>query len=142
MRFPRPKETPEATFDLTNMIDVILLLIIFFMLSAQFARSNQAPMDLPRETGEDPGAENELSMVIELGRDGSLGLGGEKVELDRLVQLVSADAARMGTKADLLEITIRADRTCAAGHLNTLVAALARTGVRRWKLATGGEGGA
>ncbi len=142
MRFPRPKETPEATFDLTNMIDVILLLIIFFMLSAQFARSNQSPMDLPREKGEDPGAENELSMVVDLGRDGSLGLAGEKVELDRLVQMVAGDAARLGTKADTLEITIRADRTCSAGHLNALVAALARTGVRRWKLATAGEGGA
>ncbi|NBX32603.1 MAG: hypothetical protein EBR07_07690, partial [Planctomycetes bacterium] len=29
----------DASFDLTPMIDVILLLIIFFMLSSQFATS-------------------------------------------------------------------------------------------------------
>lgn len=51
MRLNRPRELAEAPFDLTPMVDVVLLLIIFFMLSAQFAETFGSPMNLPGEKG-------------------------------------------------------------------------------------------
>ncbi len=87
MKFTRPKVTPEATFDLTNMIDVVLLLIIFFMLTAQFAKSNQREMDLPRQAGATGAVEGELAGVV--GRSGTMALQAEK-------WLISTRASRDG----------------------------------------------
>jgi biopolymer transport protein ExbD len=52
MAFLRPKQVREdATFDLTAMIDVVLLLIIFFMLTSQFAATDRAAVELPAQKG-------------------------------------------------------------------------------------------
>lgn len=142
MKFTRPKVTPEATFDLTNMIDVVLLLIIFFMLTAQFAKSNQKEMDLPRQAGANSAVEGELSVVIGIEKDGTFLLHEQAMDIERIAQVISGDARGMGKPIDALEITIRADRTGSASNLNTLVSALSRIGVKRWKLATLSEGGA
>jgi biopolymer transport protein ExbD len=142
MKFTRPKVTPEATFDLTNMIDVVLLLIIFFMLTAQFAKSNQREMDLPRQAGATGAVEGELAVVVGISKDGTYLLHDEAMGVERLVQVIAGDARGMGRKVEALEITIRADRSGSASNLNTLVSALSRIGVKRWRLATASEGGA
>lgn len=140
MRFRKPSGTPEATFDLTNMIDVVLLLIIFFMLTAQFAKSNERPMDLPKERGSEAPMEGGLAMSVSLDKDGTITVMEERMASDRLVQLIASDARRGGRTVGEMEITIRADRACPASHLNALVTDLARVGVKKWKLATGGGG--
>lgn len=140
MRFNVARHTPEATFDLTAMIDVILLLIIFFMLTAQFTTSHRLPVDLPREKGEAGDESATSSVAIDMDRSGALKLNGQAVEIDRLVQLVTADLKRR-TGADM-DVIIRADRSCPAAHLNRLAAALSAVGVKRWKLATASEEGA
>lgn len=139
MRLSRPRELAEAPFDLTPMIDVVLLLIIFFMLSAQFAETLGAPMDLPAEKGETT-ARAEHTIVIDLARDGSLALAGQGVALDRLVLLVSADIRSFSGRRQTWDVVVRADRLCPAAHLNRLASALTQAGVRNWKLATAGEG--
>lgn len=138
MRFGRPRLAQEATFDLTPMIDVVLLLIIFFTLTAQFARTQQAPMDLPREKGEKPQGDKPAAMVIDLNADGALSVLGVDTNLANLTRMVEGEVIRVGEGLDLV---IRAHRECPAVHLNRLAEALAGVGVRNWKLATAGEGG-
>ena len=141
MKFSRPRITPEATFDLTNMIDVVLLLIIFFMLTAQFAKSNQKEMDLPRQPGAAEVSQGTLAITIGIEKDGTLLLHDQRMAPDRLVQVIAGDARGMGRPVDAFDITIRADRACSASHLNGLVSVLSSIGVKRWKLATQSEGG-
>jgi biopolymer transport protein ExbD len=138
MRFGRSRVPQEATFDLTPLIDVVLLLIIFFMLTAQFARMQLSTMDLPRERGLAAGKPGEAAVVIDLRADGSLAMMSHPVDLSGLVKEVQLAVARSGQALDL---TVRAERTCPAAHLNRLADALAGAGVRNWKLATTGEGG-
>jgi len=138
MRFGRPRLAQEATFDLTPMIDVVLLLIIFFTLTAQFARTRQAPVDLPREKGEKPQGDKPAAMVIDLNADGALSVLGVDTNLANLTRMVEGEVIRVGEGLDLV---IRAHRECPAVHLNRLAEALAGVGVRNWKLATAGEGG-
>lgn len=141
MRFRQPKPIPEAGFDLTPMIDVILLLIIFFMLTSQFTRSNQMAVDLPREKGEPTQPDAPAAVIIDLNADGSMRLAGEPMEFDRIVQMVNADAKQARSTGATVELVIRADRNCPAAHLNRLTSALSLAGVRTWKLATTSEGG-
>ena len=138
MRFGRSRMPQNATFDLTPMIDVVLLLIIFFTLTAQFARTQQSPMDLPKEKGEKAPDEKPAALVLDLDHDGSLSVLGTRTDLQNLTRMVEGEVLRLGENLDL---TIRAHRECPAAHLNRLAEALAGVGVRHWQLATAGEGG-
>jgi biopolymer transport protein ExbD len=140
MKFNKPRHIPDADFDLTAMIDVILLLIIFFMLTAQFTTSQRRPVDLPREKGQPPDTSAAASFAIDMDRAGIYKLHGQAVELDRLVQLVTSDLKRHPSGD--MDVIIRADRSCPAAHLNRLANALAAVGVKRWKLATANPEGA
>ncbi len=138
MRFGRPRIPLTASFDLTPMIDVVLLLIIFFTLTSQFARTQQRPMDLPREKGEKQPADKPASLVIDLDQDGKLSILGQESDLPSVTRMVESEVLRVG---DGLDLVVRAHRECSAGHLNRLAAALAGVNVRNWKLATANEGG-
>ncbi len=135
MRFRRPPETPEASFDLTPMIDIVLLLIIFFTMTAHFARTTSTPVELPRQPGETATAAGENQIVIDINTTGSYVLLGRVLPLMDLANEVKAEVDRGGGAPDVL---IRADRTCKSAHLNRLATALAAAGVRQWKLATAG----
>lgn len=139
MRLFKRKDIPEAGFDLTAMIDIVLLLIIFFTLTSQFVQTLQRPMPLPAERGEERPAEPAKSIVVDLDRAGALShLGGQPITPEEIGREIrNARAARAGTE---IELIIRADRDMPSLHLNRLAASLARSGVRVWKLATSGEG--
>lgn len=141
---------PEATFDLTAMVDVVLLLIIFFMLSSQFAASQARPMDLPREKGEAASAGGQSAVIVDIDRDGTMSLvSGQKVTGDELVAMLKkAQAAGGGARAagsgggasgPSVELIVRAHREAPAVYVNRLAGLLARSGLRAWKLATQGD---
>jgi biopolymer transport protein ExbD len=129
-------------FDLTPMIDVVLLLIIFFMLTAQFAKTVGEPMDLPREAGEKASTAEDASMVIDLSREGVITVAGERMSAATLLQRIAEDLRRTNRTPGDVEVIIRADRTTPAAHLNGLAAELSRLGIRAWRLATASEQGA
>lgn len=146
MKFSR-KPATEATFDLTPMIDVVLLLIIFFMLSSQFQQILAKPMDLPREAGERSPATASSAIIVSIERDGAMALAdGRAVSGDDLVRLVKdAELQRRtgsragGTPGEAVELVIRAHRESPALYVNKLAGLLARNGIRTWKLATAGD---
>lgn len=136
MKFNTPEHPKEAGFDLTAMVDVVLLLIIFFAFTAQFNKTMATPVDLPRQKAEPTPENSSLQLItIDLTRGGVYRVSGRDVPLDVLTQMVAADVHRTGD-AQRLEVVVRADRQASAGALNALAAQLTRVGVRTWKLAT------
>jgi biopolymer transport protein ExbD len=127
----RKPEEEELTLNVTALTDVAFLIIIFFMFSTHFHRTQLRPMDLPREGGvEAQGSASPL--IIEVDSSGQFSLTGSgQVDLARII----AEARPLGN-ASRPEVVIRADRRTPALHLNRLSTELARAGVRDWKLAT------
>ena len=61
---PRVKKSPEV--DITPLIDVVFLLLIFFMVSTTFDRESQILVELPQATGEEAKhALEELDITID-----------------------------------------------------------------------------
>lgn len=139
MRLGRVKKTPEAGFDLTPMIDVLLLLIIFFVLSAQFAQAVRKAIPLPDEPGEKATEVGPQTLLIDVDREGALSAGGTAIDLEGLLVTLRSQVRQAGSP-DKVEAVVRADRDAAAAHLNKVAKALSDTGIRNWKLATSGEG--
>lgn len=147
MNISRHKRQKEASFDLTPMIDVIFLLIIFFTLTSQFSSTQRTPMDLPREHGEPDAPRQSVELVIDLDRDGGVTVVGKSYDLATLgTFLAGREFALEGQTPEAgleqpVDVVIRADRHCSTASLNALADVLLRVGVRRWSLATSAEAG-
>lgn len=123
----------DASFDLTPMIDVILLLIIFFMLSSQFASTELRPVDLPRAEGTLPASESAAAkLVIDVDRSGRYSVMGEELDLDALAARL---APAQGTGTRHSGVVVRADRAADAAALNRIAERLARARIANWSLA-------
>jgi biopolymer transport protein ExbD len=137
MRFRKAEEMKAAEFDLTPMIDVVLLLIIFFMLSSQFARVNAKQVNLPSEPGEsisEEAAPHEV--VVDIDAKGVISVQ------DNAIADTDLESAFRSVSAEASDFVVRADRDCAAERLNLVATALIRLHVRSWKLAVAGDSAA
>ncbi len=122
---------------ITPMIDVVFLLIIFFMTTAQFAKLTRAEVELPREQGEQNRVPEEEGIVINITLGGNIVVSTEYVTLDRLELLVQEEIQRArGRNAEKVRVLIRADRNCDAAVLNRVVTRLQHMGVGAARIAT------
>ncbi|MFK7961125.1 MAG: ExbD/TolR family protein [Phycisphaerales bacterium] len=111
--------------EITPMIDVVFLLIVFFMTAARFARETRAPMELPREAGHSD-VDEARGLVINLMDDGRTVVGEMTVDLVALERRVQAHLADPDSGA---AVTVRADRRASTSDLNALVRELESMGV-------------
>ena len=132
---PASKRERVPDVDMTPMIDVVFLLIVFFMTTAQFARMTKAEVDLPREQGQERAREGAGAIIINVTRDGGIVVESERVQVAELLRMVAVEAAREGG-AERLDLVIRADHGASAGVVNAIAEGLADMGVRSWRLAT------
>lgn len=65
MKFPRPRQE-EISVNLTPLIDVVFLLLIFFMVSTTFTRESHLQVELPEASGEpvSPSEVRQIDVVI------------------------------------------------------------------------------
>lgn len=130
----RDESHVDDGFDMTPMIDVVMLLIIFFLVTSQFSQSIRTPLELPRQDGQQiEDANNPGDIVVDLLADGSVRLEGETVSMDVFISGVRAEVLH-GTPD--LEVLIRPDRSGPAAHLNRLCKQLSEAGVRAYRIAT------
>lgn len=138
MRFGKRAHAERMlTVEITPMIDVVFLLIIFFMTAARFARETRADLHLPREEGEQQEVSEEAGLVVNILADGRILVGPDAHDLESLERLVHAEVARLpGRDAGQLKLMIRADRDCDTSRLNQVVARLQTIGVGAARVAT------
>ena len=73
MRFsPHGKRDRRLIVELTSMVDIVFLLIIFFMVTSDFARDARAEVDLPRLQGEQSGDSEEAGLFINIDASGNI----------------------------------------------------------------------
>ena len=118
--------------DLTPMIDVVFLLIIFFMVSTTFiSLEANLPVDLPRsQTSQLQSAD---LPTVTITKDLKIFLGGTAVEADiaQALQIRLADQ-------DESVVVLRADHTVPHGLVVQVMDQIKRSGARRIAIATGG----
>jgi biopolymer transport protein ExbD len=131
----RNKHDEDASFDLTPMIDVVMLLIVFFTLTAQFSGRETAALDLPRTQGDPTIAKDAAVVFVDVDKDGRLSSLGQPLAIEEIVRQATPAA---GAKAGV-DVVVRVDRTAPAKHVNELAKRLRAAGIARWKFATSGE---
>jgi biopolymer transport protein ExbD len=128
MKPTRCDPDPGLHINMTPMIDVVFLLIIFFLVSSHLAqRESRLPLPLPSAaTGVDLAVDERPRLTLNVLADGALLFGGEPVGADELAtRLKSARTARGQT----VELRIRADKSAPYGAVNPAIAAAAEAGI-------------
>ena len=77
MKFPRQPVEP-VDVNLTPLIDVVFLLLIFFMVSTTFTRERELTVELPEATAE-AAVETDLRIEIEVSADGEYAVNTQRL---------------------------------------------------------------
>lgn len=129
-----PRKSEEPDVNLTPMIDVVFLLLLFFMVSTSFIRESSLKVDLPEASGQAL-TEQEASIDIVIRAN------GEVLVNDIAMAELSRDALRdlLKTTAgdnDDPHIIISADANAEYQHIVTAMDAAQLLGFTRLTLAT------
>lgn len=131
MRLPSRYTTVGLGINMTPMIDVVFLLIIFFLVSSHLARrEHRIKLPLPTAcTGEESGDDQIPRITLNVLSDGSLMLAGRPLPLSQLCEMLIAQRTTMGND---LELRIRADQHLAYRVVSPLLLDAAKAGI--WKV--------
>jgi biopolymer transport protein ExbD len=102
MRLDRDGDESSQPLDLTPLIDMVFLLLVFFLAATTFAKEEvEMDLDLPEATSGVAQADDHL-LIVNVLRDGTLRVDGRPVGLEGLRQRLLAAAARNKDQAVLI----------------------------------------
>ena len=131
MNFSQKRSPDDVNIDLTALIDVVFLLIIFFMVTTTFQAKSGISIRLP-EADSQMASEEVKRVVVSVKKDGNTFFGDEKVDMKTLGEKF-AEVAK--SKADTL-VVIRADESVAHGRVVTVMDSARSAGLTSLAIAT------
>ena len=116
---------------MTPMIDVVFLLIIFFLVSSHLARQEvQMDLDLPKASqGESPAEDDARRIVVNVLSEGRIQVGAKEMDVEAFAALIRYESRKADRQ---LEVRIRSDRKVPCRTVQPIMVACARSGV--WKV--------
>lgn len=126
---PESANSKNLSVNLTPMIDMVFLLIIFFIVSSNMVQQEVSiPVDLPSaETGElQKDDEKNKKIVITVLGDGTIILGSQTMTLDQLEKHL---LAQRQLTYEPLKIRIRADRMTPYGAVEPIMTRCIEAGI-------------
>jgi len=133
VKFSDRKED-ETLINLTPLIDVVFLLLIFFMVSTTFEQQSRIQIELPEATASPEELEEE-SIEIIIDAQGRYFIGEEQVVNTELKTLKSAIGKAVGDRGTV-PVTIRADASTPHQAVITALDATSQLGLTQISLAT------
>jgi biopolymer transport protein ExbD len=122
----RTQPHEEPTLNLTPMIDVILVLIIFFMVATKFAEEERSvDLQIPSVNNRNAAMTAPEPKVVNVHRDGHITLGPKHVSLDELKQQLAAARAQYRR----LSVLIRGDKLATHGQMTQVYDACKQAGI-------------
>ncbi len=110
----------QLSLDLTPMIDVVFLLIIFFMVATSFSEMERdIELELPEVASAAAMTSAPKQRVVSVQAEGQIRLDGDEVSLTELTQRLSAAHSEYPE----LSVVIRGDGACAFQHVAASLAA-------------------
>lgn len=119
----------HAEIDITPLIDVLFMLIIFFVLTASFV---QGKLDVQLPSGEGSSVDMQGAVIVTVAADRKIFWNGREVTKEELKKLAAAANGR--------EMLVAGDEKVPYGEVATLLSLLRKEGVTSAGLMLSGEG--
>ena len=133
MKFKR-RIQDEHSINLTPLIDVVFLLLIFFMVTTTFSRETRLQVNLPKAEAETLATQSERLEIV-VSRDGSFALNGQTLVNGRVETLLRGLVLESDGNLDL-PVIIVADSQASHQSVVTAMDAIGQAGFTRLSIAT------
>ena len=127
------REEPDV--NLTSLIDVVLLLLVFFMVSTSFVREAALKVDLPAASEQPAAMQAEGPLVITVAASGELRVNDRELVNNPPDTLRAAIVLTVGDDRDI-QVMLRADGKASHQSVVTAMDVLGRMGFTRLSIAT------
>lgn len=134
LRDARKKRREEANLEMTPLIDVVFLLLIFFLITTTFSQGqeDELPIDLPEAVSGESATEGE-KVVLSITEDGSVDIeGDEPLEGDSVDDQLSELYERKSDAA----VVLRGDEAASHGEVIEVLDKIKETGFEKVNLVT------
>lgn len=134
----RPSQSEEPELNLTSLIDVVLLLLIFFMVSTTFIDESRIEIQLPQASAKAPPEAQSAPIEITVTASGEYRVNG-KTLLNNSPATLSAAVSKVAGESRDNSVTIRADARTTHQSVITAMDVVGRLGFRAINMATVNE---
>lgn len=141
MKF-KPRRSEEPEINVVSLIDVVLLLVVFFMLSSNFTAEGRLRIRLPQASTLPVQRPTDEGLVVTVSASGSYLVNGRELVNSSADTLRSAILKTVGDSARSAAVTIRADGRASHQSVVTAMDVLGRLGFTQMNVATVNEPGA
>lgn len=131
---PRPQ---GIRFNITPLIDIVFLLVIFFLVATHFVRTERVEaVELP-EANQPSKQETELPgrLVITITADRNYHVAAGVVTIEKIERLIQTESARHRQSNERFEVQVRADKTIPYDMVKPVIRACAAAGKTRFSFA-------
>ena len=130
MKLTKPRLASTVSFNMTPMIDIVFLLIIFFMSVSQITRVTDQPLLLPR-VSESEAATRTATVTLNLNAEGEMWVAGQRWSLTQLVTAMRKQLQNVSGDPDRVHVQLRCDRNCECQHVNQVIKRLSKLGFKK-----------
>ena len=128
------RSSVAGTLSLTPLIDVVFLLLIFFLVTSEFEEEERRlDIVLPTATSAVPMVGKPREIVIDIDEEGEVYMRGQKTTLEDLECLLKASVAQNPTNQSAV---IRADRSTSFQPVVSVMDICNRTGISDYSVTT------
>ena len=124
----------ELSMNITSMIDVIFILLIFFMVSTQFKKSS-LPLDLPSSEETVESESQDVAKVLAV-NESKMELDGKAISLEDLEPTLE----KMHSESPNLSLSLECQRTVEFERVVQVLAKIQNAGISRIAIAHETEG--
>jgi len=115
----------DAKFEMAPMIDMVFLLLVFFMMASQMSQRQNIPMEIPQSTKAVVPKERPNRWVVNITKDGDIFEGEEPIELKLLSKRVE-EQVKLNPKT---KVYLRADVNTKHKDVKKVMSEMAKAGV-------------
>lgn len=131
MRFQdTPKRRPNI--NITSLIDVLFLLLTFFLVTTTFIEQSALKVELPSMQNADR-VQQEKRFILNVSKDGQMVFNGESTSIEALKPLLAGSSSDVDASGGLI---LRADTGLPYGEVMRILDIIKGSGVKRFVIAT------
>jgi biopolymer transport protein ExbD len=132
----KPRKHDEVDITLISFIDVVLVLIVFFMLSSEFVNEGRVRVRLPQAAGAPPAARQQTEpLVVTVTQSGSYRVNEQEL-INSSPDTLRAALVKVAGQDRAMRVTLRADGRATHQSVITAMDVLGRLGFSEINVAT------